>query len=67
VKCVISNGAIKSISFLPTYVNKKTSQPEILTSKDERFGKVVRYIEDVTRNQALDTRYTVRGDEVVLS
>jgi poly-gamma-glutamate capsule biosynthesis protein CapA/YwtB (metallophosphatase superfamily) len=66
VKCIISNGAIKSVSFLPTYVNKKTSQPEILTSKDERFRDVVRYMEDVTRSQALDTRYTVRGDEVVL-
>jgi poly-gamma-glutamate capsule biosynthesis protein CapA/YwtB (metallophosphatase superfamily) len=66
VKCIISNGAIKSVSFLPTYVNKKTSQPEILTSKDERFRDVVRYMEDATRSQALDTRYTVRGDEVVL-
>jgi poly-gamma-glutamate capsule biosynthesis protein CapA/YwtB (metallophosphatase superfamily) len=66
VKCIISNGAIKSVSFLPTFVNKKTSLPEILTSKDKRFDEVVRYLEEVTRSQALDTRYTVRGDEVVL-
>jgi poly-gamma-glutamate synthesis protein (capsule biosynthesis protein) len=66
VKCIISNGAIKSVSFLPTYINKKTSQPEILTSKDERFGEVVRYMEDTTRSQVLDTQYTVNGDEVVL-
>jgi poly-gamma-glutamate synthesis protein (capsule biosynthesis protein) len=66
VKCMISNGAIKSVSFLPTYVDKKTAQPEILTSKDEQFREVVGYMEDVTRSQALDTPYTVRGDEVVL-
>jgi poly-gamma-glutamate synthesis protein (capsule biosynthesis protein) len=66
VKCIISNGAIKSVSFLPTYINKKTSQPEILTSKDERFGEVVRYMGDTTRSQGLDTQYTVNGNEVVL-
>ena len=66
VKCIISDGAIRSVSFLPTYVNKKTAQPEVLTPKDNRFGEVVRYLENVTRSQALDTQYTVRGDEVVL-
>ena len=52
--------------FPATYVNKKTAQPEILTSKDERFGDVVRYMEDVTKNQGLDTKYNISGDEVVL-
>jgi poly-gamma-glutamate synthesis protein (capsule biosynthesis protein) len=66
VKCVISNGAIKSVSFLPTYVNKKTAQPEILTSKDKRFGEVIRYMEEVTRNEGLDTKYNISADEVAL-
>ncbi len=66
VKCIISNGTIKSVSFLPTYVDKKTAEPEILTSKDKRFGEVVRYMEEVTRNEGVDTKYDINGDEVVL-
>ena len=66
VKCAISDREIQSVSFLPTSVSKKMAQPEILTSKDERFGEVVRYMEEITKNQGLDTKYTVRGDEVIL-
>ena len=65
VKGIISNRRIKTISFLPTYVNKG-SQPEILTSKDERFAEVVRYVDEITKGQGLDTKFTVSGDEVVL-
>jgi poly-gamma-glutamate synthesis protein (capsule biosynthesis protein) len=63
VKCVIFNGEIKGVSLLPTYINKQ-SQPEVLTSKDDRFGEVVRYIQEITRDQGLDTNYTIEGDEV---
>jgi len=66
VKCAISDREIQSVSFLPTSVSKKMAQPEILTAKDERFGEVVRYMEEITKNQGLDTKYTVRGDEVIL-
>jgi len=64
-KCIISNKVIKSVSFLPTYVNKQ-SQPEVLTSKDERYGEVVRYMEEITRDQGLDTKYIINGDEVIV-
>jgi poly-gamma-glutamate synthesis protein (capsule biosynthesis protein) len=66
VKCTLSNGAIRGVSFLPTYINKKTAQPEILTSKDKRFAEVVRYMEEVTKNEALDTEYNILGNEVVV-
>jgi poly-gamma-glutamate synthesis protein (capsule biosynthesis protein) len=64
-KCTISNKAIKSVSFLPTYINKQ-SQPEVLTSRDERFSEVVRYMEEVTRAEGLNTKYTIDGDEVII-
>lgn len=65
VKCVISNGEIRSVFFLPTYINKQ-SQPEVLSSKDERFGEVVRYMEEITRDQGFDTKYVIERDEVLI-
>jgi poly-gamma-glutamate synthesis protein (capsule biosynthesis protein) len=67
VKSVIHQGVIKSVSFLPVYISKKTSQPEIITSNDERFGQVVEYLKDVSKDQGLGTAYTVDGDEVYVS
>lgn len=64
-KCVISNKQIKSVSFLPTYINK-ISQPEVLSADDPRFFEVVDYMEGITRDQGLDTKFIVRGDEVVI-
>ena len=65
-KCVISNGEIKSVSFLPTYINKQ-SQPEVLSVEDQRFGQVVRYMEEITRDQGFNTKYVIEGDEVLIS
>jgi poly-gamma-glutamate synthesis protein (capsule biosynthesis protein) len=64
-KCIISNRRVKSVSFLPTYINKQ-SQPKVLVSEDQHFGEVIGYIEEITRDQGLETGYTVRGDEVVV-
>lgn len=65
-KCVISNGEIKGVSFLPTYINKQ-SQPEVLSIEDQRFGQVVRYMEEITRDQSFNTKYVIEGDEVLIS
>jgi poly-gamma-glutamate capsule biosynthesis protein CapA/YwtB (metallophosphatase superfamily) len=67
VKSIISNGMLKSISFLPAFVNKKTAQPEILLSKDERFGQVIKYLDDISKSQGLNTEFSISGDEVILS
>ena len=64
-KCVISNKTIKKISVLPTLVNQQ-SQPEILSSNDERFDEVVKYVEKITRDQNLDTQFITDGDEVII-
>lgn len=64
-KCIISNKAIRSVSFLPTYINKQ-SQPEVLISKDERFGEVVGYMEEISRDQGLSANYAIDGDKVII-
>ncbi|UCB44092.1 MAG: CapA family protein [Dehalococcoidales bacterium] len=64
-KCVITDKEIKNVSFLPTYINKQ-SQPEILSSQDERFGEVVGYMEEITRDQELNAKYVIEGDEVLI-
>jgi poly-gamma-glutamate capsule biosynthesis protein CapA/YwtB (metallophosphatase superfamily) len=64
-KCTIANKEIRRVSFLPVIVNKH-GEPEILIPDDERFGEVVSYMADITRDQGLDTRFTVDGDEVII-
>jgi len=64
-KCIISNKAVSKVSFLAAYINKM-GEPEILVSKDERFGEVFRYMEEISRDQGLDTKYTIDGDEVIV-
>jgi poly-gamma-glutamate synthesis protein (capsule biosynthesis protein) len=67
IKCLISDKTLKSVSFLPAFVDKKTAQPEILRAGNEHFGAVIRYMEEITKNAGLNTRYVVKGDEVVLA
>jgi len=64
-KCLISNGKIARISYLPAYINKQ-SQPEVLSPIDPRFGEIVSYMEEISRNQGLSTGYNIQGDEVVI-
>jgi poly-gamma-glutamate capsule biosynthesis protein CapA/YwtB (metallophosphatase superfamily) len=64
-KCVIADKEISKVSFLPTIINKQ-GEPEILAPDDERFDEIVRYMEDITRDQGLNTSFTVAGDEVII-
>jgi poly-gamma-glutamate capsule biosynthesis protein CapA/YwtB (metallophosphatase superfamily) len=65
VKCVISGKTIKKVSFLPAYLTVR-AEPEFLTSEDARFMEVTGYIEEVTRSQGFDTRFTLNGNEVII-
>jgi poly-gamma-glutamate synthesis protein (capsule biosynthesis protein) len=64
-KCTLGTRAIKKVSVLPTVINNE-SQPEVLISTDQRFGEVVKYVEDISKNQGLDARLVIEGDEVVI-
>jgi hypothetical protein len=64
-KCTINNKEITKVSFIPAYINKQ-GEPEILVPEDERFGEVVKYMEDITKDQGLGTTYTINRDEVII-
>ena len=64
-KFVISDKTISKMSFLPAYINKK-GEPEILISKEDRFGEVLRYMKEISIDQGLRTEFTIDGNEVVI-
>ncbi len=66
VKCLISGKQIQKVSFLPALINKQ-NQPEIVTKERKDFGKIVGYIEEITKDQALNAKFIVEGDEVVIA
>jgi poly-gamma-glutamate capsule biosynthesis protein CapA/YwtB (metallophosphatase superfamily) len=63
VKCIIADGKLKNVSFLPTYVSTK-DKPEILDAKNPHFREVVDYLKEVSMNQGLDTKFVIKGNEV---
>ncbi len=65
VKCVISGKSIKKVSFLPAFLTVR-AEPEFLTRKDPRFTEVTGYMEEITKSQGFDTRFAVRGNEVIV-
>ena len=65
IKCVISEKRIKRISFLPVYLTVG-SEPQILKSDNERFEDIVRYMNEITNNQGIHTKFVREGDEVVI-
>jgi hypothetical protein len=63
VKCIIRNGKITLVSFLPCYPNEQ-HQVEIL-KHDKRGQKVFDYIENATRGEGLNARFKWKGDEII--
>ena len=64
-KCIVVNGSITKVSYLPVWINKQ-SVPELLSRKDNRSDEVYKYMEWVCQDQGLDTRFAWEGDEVVI-
>lgn len=65
VKAIVEGGAVRRVSFLPTFINPM-AQPAILERSDPRHGEVVRYLEDISRAQGIATRFVPDGDEIVV-
>lgn len=65
VKCVISDKKIERVSFLPALINKKV-QPEVMRRNDKGFGEVLNYVDEVSKDQGIDTKFSVEGDEIVM-
>ena len=65
VKCVLNEGGIERVSFLPAYINRN-AEPEIMLPEDNRFDEVIKYMRQITQSQGLNSTYTVKGTEVVI-
>jgi hypothetical protein len=64
-KCAIGNKTISRVSFLPVIINQQ-GEPEILLPADTRFKEVVDYMQNITGEQELDTRFIIDKDEVII-
>jgi poly-gamma-glutamate capsule biosynthesis protein CapA/YwtB (metallophosphatase superfamily) len=63
VKCIIRNGKISQVSYLPCHPNEK-QQIEIL-KHDKRGQEIFDYVENATRGAGLNARFKWKGDEVI--
>jgi poly-gamma-glutamate synthesis protein (capsule biosynthesis protein) len=64
-KCVIENGKISQVGFLPCLINNK-EQPEILKHNTDG-QKVFDYVNEITRAAKLNAQYKWNGDEVAIN
>ena len=63
-KCIVDNGSISRVGYLPCLVNKQ-GQPEVVKN-DERGQQVFNYVDKITRGAGLNARFRWEGDEVVI-
>jgi poly-gamma-glutamate capsule biosynthesis protein CapA/YwtB (metallophosphatase superfamily) len=64
-KCVIRNGKIYSVSFLPVDIPEDNA-PVILRPDQPKYQEIVDYMTMITRMEKLDTRYDRVGDEIFI-
>jgi poly-gamma-glutamate synthesis protein (capsule biosynthesis protein) len=64
LKCVIDEKKIKSVSYIPVKLDFETNDPVALVSSDPDFHEIADYVEEITRDQNLNTEFVVEGDEV---
>jgi poly-gamma-glutamate synthesis protein (capsule biosynthesis protein) len=64
-KCLFSKKRVEQVSFLPVYLSSG-AEPEILNAADARFFEVKGYMEEITNSQGFNTRFTVKGNEVMV-
>ena len=60
----VTRSGVKEVSFLPMMIDE-SYRPEVLRQGDPRFDDMVGYMEWVS--EGFDHRFTVRGDEVVVT
>jgi poly-gamma-glutamate synthesis protein (capsule biosynthesis protein) len=64
-KCVIEDGQISKVSYLPCLAEESTP-PEILKN-DKRGQQVFEYMQNITQGAELNARFEWQGDEVLLN
>ena len=63
LKVRIQEKKISEVSFIPVQLDDD-SNPRTLTMDDPEFMEIVHYMEDITKDQSLDTEYEVDNGEV---
>lgn len=63
-KCVIEDGSISHVSYLPCLINKE-GQTEVL-KHDKKGQKIFDYMETISVATGLNARYEWEGDEIVI-
>ena len=53
------------MEYLPVLLDDD-SNPHLVKQEDTAFLEIVRYMEEITENQEISTRFTVDGDAVVI-
>jgi hypothetical protein len=64
-RCKVSDGAVTEVSYVPAIINE-TDEPVPLDPVSVRGSRVVDYVNAITREAGLDTRYAVRQDDVAI-
>lgn len=65
-KCLVSDGSLSKVSFLPVIINRQ-SQPEIIPPTDERFQQVVDYVVSISHEAGFYPNLKTDGEEVLIS
>lgn len=65
-KCLIADKKIQKVSFMPAMINKQ-SQPIVLTSEQEDYGNVLRYMQDISKEAGLNTKFRPEGNEILVT
>ncbi len=64
-RMTVRGGAIQKVEYLPVLLDDD-SNPHLVKQEDTAFLEIVRYMEEITENQEISTRFTVDGDAVVI-
>lgn len=66
VKLLVSNAKIQRFSFYPVIINEQC-QPRVVDANDKDFIEVLRYMDEITTNQGINTKYSIDRDEILVS
>lgn len=62
-KLVVSGKKVQKVTFLPVLVNED-SQPRFLNNREKEFRDVIEYMDKISREVGIDTKYYAEQDEV---
>jgi len=64
-RCEIEDKKIKKAYFYPVLINPY-AQPVPVLRKDKKFEKFLKYVQEITEEQGMKTKFTAEGDTIVI-